>query len=336
MQETNEGNVYNMQNIFSSNLNSYALGIKKVNKGIKSQLFDSLKRNKTSNDIFEAAASPVLVPLKGSEGTGNIFPFFDTATNQTGGEAVIVTNAAGKSVNTASFGMGFEVAPNLTASVQQFVNQYADKTDNSSVSRAYTDKVKEKFNLAPESKVVTWQTMNNAVANHLQQNLKQMLQKYNLYVPDEQSGRAAPTVPTETYHYDQYSRQVYKIKNYNDNGITEELALVGPPGGPGMPPIGPPGGMMPPGIPSKKGKKGMKGMPQQPPVDPLKPQPYQGFTNTPEVEARLRNLIVTQFDDPDTEEEEIPQDAKWQTLNTAQGNAYQREVMKLKAAHGMR
>ena len=230
----------------------------------------------------------------------------------------------------------------LTASVQQFVNQYADKTDNSSVSRAYTDKVKQKFNLAPESKVVTWQTMNNAVANHLNQNLKQMLQKYNLYIPDEQSGRAAPRVPTETYHYDQYSRQVYKIKNYNDNGITEELALVGPPGGPGMPPIGPPGGMMPPGMFSKKGKKGkkgmkgMKGMPQQQPVDPLKPQPYQGFTNTPEVEARLRKLIVTQFDDPDTVEKEIPKDAKWQTLNTAQGNAYQREVMKLKAAHGMR
>ena len=59
--------------------------------------------------------------------------------------------------------------------------------------------------------------MNNAVANHLNQNLKAMLQKYNLYVPDEVSGRAAPTVPTETYHYDQYSRQVYKIKNYNDN-----------------------------------------------------------------------------------------------------------------------
>lgn len=118
--------------------------------------------------------------------------------------------------------------------------------------------------------------------------------------------------------------------------MNEELSLVGPPGGPGMPPIGPPGGMMPPGMLSKKGKKGMKGMPQQPPMDPLKPQPYQGFTNTPEVEARLRELIVTHFDDPDTAEEEIPQDAKWQTLNTAQGNAYQREVMKLKSTHGMR
>lgn len=346
MQEMNEGNVYNVQDVFGSKLNSSALGIKKVNKGIKSQLFDSFKRNKIKNkkeivqqtfdDIFEANAPPVLNPGKGQEAVGNIFPSFDTATNPTGAEAVIVTNVPGTSTNKASFGMGFEVAPNLTASVQQFVNQYADKTDNSSVSRAYSDKVKEKFNLAPESKVVTWQTMNNAVANHLNQNLKQMLQKYNIYVSDEQSGRAAPRVPTETYHYDQYSRQVYKIKNYNDNGITEELALVGPPGGPGMPPLGPPGGMMPPGMPSKKGKKGMKGMPQQPPMDPLKPQPYQGFTNTPEVEARLRELIVTQFDDPDTAEEEIPQDAKWQTLNTAQGNAYQREVMKLKSTHGMR
>ena len=217
MQEMNEGNVYNVQDVFSSKLNSSALCIKKVNKGIKSQLFDSFKRNKIAKGIFEAAAPPVIAPAKGQEGIGNIFPAFDTATNQTGAEAVIVANTPGTSVNTASFGMGFEVAPNLTASVQQFVNQYADKTDNSSVSRAYSDKVKEKFNLAPESKVVTWQTMNNAVANHLQQNLKAMLQKYNLYVSDEVSGREAPTVPTETYHYDQYSRQVYKIKNYNDN-----------------------------------------------------------------------------------------------------------------------
>jgi len=228
MQEINEGNVYNVQDVFGSKLNSSALGIKKVNKGIKSQLFDSFKRNKIKNkkeivqqtfdDIFEANA-PVTPPSpgKGGESISSVFPSFDTATNPTGAEAVIVTNPAGTSVNTASFGMGFELAPTLTASVQQFVNQYADKTDNSSVSRAYADKVKEKFNLTPESKVVTWQTMNNAVANHLQQNLKALLQKYNLYVSDEASGREAPTVPTETYHYDQYSRQVYKIKNYNDN-----------------------------------------------------------------------------------------------------------------------
>jgi len=226
MQEINEGNVYDMQNVFGSKLNSSALGIKKINKEIKSQLFDSFKRNKiknkkeivkkTLNGIFEAAA-PVLQPGKGQESIGNVFLAFG-AENQTGAEAVIVANVPGTSINTASFGMGFEVAPNLTASVQQFVNQYADKTDNSSVSRAYTDKVKEKFNLTPESKVVTWQTMNNAVANHLNQNLKALLQKYDLYVSDEVSGRAAPNVPTETYHYDQFSRQVYKIKNYNDNG----------------------------------------------------------------------------------------------------------------------
>lgn len=119
--------------------------------------------------------------------------------------------------------------------------------------------------------------------------------------------------------------------------MNEELALVGPPGGPGMPQMGmPPAGMPGPGILSKKGKKGMPQQLQQPEVDPLKPQPYQGFTNTPEVEARLKNLIVTQFDDPDTVEEEMPQNATWQTLNTSQGNAYQREVMKLKASQGMR
>ena len=230
MQEMNEGNVYNVQDVFGAKLNSSALGIKKVNKGIKSQLFDSFKRNKTKNkkevvqktfdDILEAndpVPPPSLDPGKGSESVGNIFPAL-SADNQTGAGVVVVTNPAGTSINTASFGMGFELAPTLTASVQQFVNQYADKTDNSAVSRNYTDKVKEKFNLPPEDKIVTWQTMNNAVANHLNQNLKALLQKYNLYVSDEVSGRAAPNVPTETYHYDQFSRQVYKIKNYNDNG----------------------------------------------------------------------------------------------------------------------
>ena len=233
MQEMNEGNVYNVQDVFSSKLNSSALGIKKVNKGIKSQLFDSFKRNKiknkkeivqqTFNDIFEANApqEPVLDPGKNnSVGTGNIFPQFG-ADNQTGAGAVVVTNPAGTSTNNASFGMGFELAPTLTASVQQFVNQYADKIDKSAVSRDYTAKQQAKFNLPPEDKIVTWQTMNNAVANHLNQNLKTLLQKYNLYVSDEVSGRAAPRVPTETYHYDQHSRQVYKIKNYNDNGYNE-------------------------------------------------------------------------------------------------------------------
>jgi len=231
MQEINEGNVYDMQDVFGAKLNSSALGIKKVNKEIKSQLFDSFKRNKTKNkkqtvqktfnDIFEAAPTPVVVPNRGQEGTGNIFPSFDTATNQTGAEAVIVTNPDGTSTNKASFGMGFEVAPHLTASVQQFVNQYADKIDKSAVSRDYQAKQQAKFNLPPEDKIVTWQTMNNAVANHLNQNLKALLQNYNLYVSDEVSGRAAPNVPTETYHYDQFSRQVYKIKNYNDNGSNE-------------------------------------------------------------------------------------------------------------------
>jgi hypothetical protein len=88
-----------------------------------------------------------------------------------------------------------------------------------------------------------------------------------------------------------------------------------------------------PGIPYKKGKKGM---PQQPAADPLKPQNYQGFQNTPETEKEIRELIALDTDDPDTAEKEMPQNASWQSLNTAQGNAYQREVMKLKASQGMR
>lgn len=122
--------------------------------------------------------------------------------------------------------------------------------------------------------------------------------------------------------------------------MNEELSLVGPPGGPGMPQMAmPPGGMPSPGMPSKKGKKGMKGVSQQQqqqPVDPLKPLPYQGFTNTPETEAEIRELIVKDFDNPNTLENEQPENANWQTLNTSQGNAYTREVIKLKGLHGMR
>lgn len=115
--------------------------------------------------------------------------------------------------------------------------------------------------------------------------------------------------------------------------MNEELALVGPPGGPGMPQMGmPPAGMPAPGIPSKKSKKGM---PQQPAVDPLKPQNYQGFTNTPETEKDIKDLIELDTDNPLTAQIEKPENASWQTLNTAQGNAYTREVMKLKASQGM-
>jgi len=107
--------------------------------------------------------------------------------------------------------------------------------------------------------------------------------------------------------------------------LNEALALVGPPGGPGMPQQG-----MPP-MPKGKGKK----MPMQPQQDPLKPQNYQGFSNSPEEEAALRDLIVTHYDDPDTMEQEQPQDASWQTLNTAQQNASQRALDQLKAKQGM-
>jgi hypothetical protein len=117
--------------------------------------------------------------------------------------------------------------------------------------------------------------------------------------------------------------------------MNEELALVGPPGGPGMPQMGMPQmGMPAPSMPSKKGKKRMKGMP--PPVDPLKPLPYQGFTNTPETEKEILELIKLDTDNPRTAQIEKPKDASWQTLNTAQGNAYTREVMRLMSLHGMR
>ena len=55
-----------------------------------------------------------------------------------------------------------------------------------------------------------------------------------------------------------------------------------------------------------------------------------------ETEAEIRELITLDYDNPNTLEAEQPENASWQTLNTAQGNAYTREVMKLKGLHGMR
>jgi hypothetical protein len=172
-----EENTYNITKIFNSRLNLNSLGIKQTNNGIKSKL-------------FEADADPglpVIDPGKGgipsAMSDANIFPNL-SPNNPTGAGVAVVTNSAGTSVNKPSFGMGFELAPSLSSSVQQFVNQYADATDNSAVSRDYSEKLKTKFNLPPEDKVITWQTMNNAVANHLSQNLKQLLQQYGTLLPD--------------------------------------------------------------------------------------------------------------------------------------------------------
>ena len=76
-----------------------------------------------------------------------------------------------------------------------------------------------------------------------------------------------------------------------------------------------------------------KNVPQQ--VDKKKPQPYMGLVLNPEQEAKIRNLIDTKFDNPDTPEKEEAQDASWQTVNTAQQHAEQEEVEKLKAKQGM-
>jgi hypothetical protein len=144
MQEMNEGNVYNVQDVFGAKLNSSALGIKKVNKEIKSQLFDSFKRNKTKNkkeivqktfnDILEAndpPPPPSLDPGKGVETVGNIFPTL-SANNQTGAGVVVVTNPTGTSTNRPGFGMGFELAPtwpDLDFYLYILINQHMNQSN---------------------------------------------------------------------------------------------------------------------------------------------------------------------------------------------------------------
>tara|TARA_R110000868_G_scaffold222241_1_gene474124 strand:- start:1127 stop:1930 length:804 start_codon:yes stop_codon:yes gene_type:complete len=139
--------------------------------------------------LVEADASPSQYygAKLGGIDSGSIFP---TISGEGGGAGVIVSNPTGESSTRSSLGMGFELAPQLTGTVQQFVNQYGDKTDNSAVSKAYSEKIKSKFNLTAQDKVVTWQIMNKAVSNQQTEELNKLLVKYNLKSSTDNPQRA--------------------------------------------------------------------------------------------------------------------------------------------------
>lgn len=171
--------------------------------------------------LLEADASPS--QYYGTKiGSMNTDSFFPTINGQGGGSGVIVSNSTGESSTRSSLGMGFELAPQLTGTVQQFVNKYGDKTDNSAVSRAYSEKIKSKFNLPAQDKVVTWQTMNVAVSNQQAEELNKLLVKYNL------KSDTAPRSPDQI-EYEEYQRwldqQMYEWEKSNPPPIrTDDMS----------------------------------------------------------------------------------------------------------------
>ena len=229
MQELNEGNVFDIQDVFGANLNASKMGIKKHNTAVKSQLFDYLKRNKVQNpeqiikqtfgELIEKAGGGVGVGEGGfgpPENVGDVLPFLDSS-NKTGAGVVVVTNPAGKAYTSpsAGFGMGFGLDPVLLPNVNQFVNQYADKGNQGDVSDAFEDERVTDTDTPEELEHITWQKMNNAVANYVYKNLKQTLQQYHAYLPDEMYQNQSGTPAINSHHYDPYSRQVYMPKKFN-------------------------------------------------------------------------------------------------------------------------
>jgi len=227
MQELNEGNVYNMEDVFGASLNASKLGIKKFNKETKSQLFDYLKRNniqnpeeviqKTFGDLLESEDSVATETL---DLTGGDLSFsYINPNNKTGAGVVVVTNPKAEASKGPqnSLGMGFALPINIIQNLQQFVNTYHGIENDGPESRKFEIE-RQQNNPEEKDSHITWQKMNGAVSNYLNQNLKSTLQQYGAYLPDEyyqQTGSAPPN----TYHYDPFSRQVYRIGKFKGEQI---------------------------------------------------------------------------------------------------------------------
>lgn len=229
MQELNEGNVFDIQDVFGANLNASKMGIAKQKSAIKSQLFDYLKRNKVQNpeqvikqtfgELMEKAGGGVGVGAGGfgpPENVGDAMPFLDSS-NKTGAGVVVVTNKKGPAYTSPSsgFGMGFALDPSLLPNVNQFVGLHADRGGQGAVSDAFEEERVAETDTPEELEHITWQKMNNAVANYVYKNLKQTLQQYHAYLPDEMYQNQSGIPAINSHHYDPYSRQVYMPKKFN-------------------------------------------------------------------------------------------------------------------------
>jgi len=226
MQELSEGNVYNVQDVFGANLNASALGLKKFNSEVKSQLFDYLNRNNIQNpeEVIKKTFGDILEDVDIGDfeligDAGAIGQIIDP-NNQTGAGAVVVANPKGAAYKepASGFGMGFALNPTLVPNIQQFIKQYGGNNIQNAESQKYElerSEAEAEIGEDPqELQNMTWQKINTSVANYVSQNLKDTLQKFHLYLPDEMYQTQQTTAPTNTYHYDPYSRQVYRVGKF--------------------------------------------------------------------------------------------------------------------------
>lgn len=215
MQELNEGNVFNMETTASAGRDSSGEGLTAFKSELKSQLMDYFKRNKVQNaeEIIQKTFGKLLEDIEIGDfevSDGGIFPALDLV-NKTGAQVVVVTNPKGKAFKSpeGSLGMGFAVSPTLLPELQKFVNFYQSPPEKQSKESikyelermAETDEPEEMTN-------ITWQKMNDSISNYISQQLKQQLQKFNLYLPDE--SYEAGNVTSGGQHYDPYNRNFYR------------------------------------------------------------------------------------------------------------------------------
>jgi hypothetical protein len=224
MQEINEGNVYNVEDAMGYYLSPKKLGLKNFKSQLKSQLMDYFKRNKIENqeeiikrtfgNMLESFGVGEISPLEtgdlgGSSALGSWLP----SNNKTGAGITVVTNPRGPAFQKpeASLGMGFALPSNIIPNLQQFVSDF--KTFSGIEGEKYKTERKA-FEQNPEEDTdMTWQSTNSAVSNYVSQNLKKTLQKFGALLPDEQYVQD-PNAPAQTYHYDPYSRSVYRVGKF--------------------------------------------------------------------------------------------------------------------------
>lgn len=225
MQEINEGNIYNVEDVMGAHLSPEKLGLKNFKSQLKSQLFDYLKRNNIQNseEVIKKTFGDLLetkVDTGGKVTDGTLIPSFDSLTNPTGAGVVIVTNPKGEGFKApeASLGMGFALPTTIIPNLQQFVNFYHGMGNDEAESAKYELERKANEENPEEDTGLTWQKANGAVSNYVSQSLKQTLQRFGALLPDDQYQQNQNS-PPNTYHYDPYSRQVYRLGKFKGENL---------------------------------------------------------------------------------------------------------------------
>jgi hypothetical protein len=114
--------------------------------------------------------------------------------------------------------MGFALPTTIIPNLQQFVNFYHGMGNDEAESAKYELERKANEENPEEDTGLTWQKANGAVSNYVSQSLKQTLQRFGALLPDDQYQQNQNS-PPNTYHYDPYSRQVYRLGKFKGENL---------------------------------------------------------------------------------------------------------------------